>query len=295
MGKRGLIIGAALQGLGQGVMVHAEAVRQRALRQMEIDARARSDAENRSFQAEQNRLTRENTTAEAQKTRDHQTEMQQEQIGATQFNNMSTLAAQQTMRREDNATRENIAATEAGARRGLVVSTRVDEDGNVKGVTAGGEVKDLGFKEVKKELTAEQKLFVDTAVKTSAMFDEETGRQTGVDAEKLATQLKKSKDPKIRELGEMLGTSEDPEAAAAELMAGIAEARDTNAASAEAGEPTPSANRGLTPPKEAKEGKDAGMGSRGNPHKPMSDEDFQKIPAGEFYIDPDDNKIYRKN
>jgi len=294
MGKRGLIIGAALQGLGQGVMVHAEAVRQRALRQMEIDARARSDEANRTFQAEQNRLTRENTSAEAQKTRDHQEAMQSEQIGATQFNNMATIAAQQTRSREDNATRERISANETATRRGLIVSTRVDEEGNVKGVTAGGETKDLGFKEVQKEMTGSQKLAIEAARTAATVIDPSTERPT-VDTEKFTNMLKGSKDPKVREIGEMLGSTEDPAKALAELTAGLDEARATNDASAEAGEPTPAANRGLKAPAK-EEAKDNGAtGSRANPHKPLNDDDFQKIAKGEFYIDPEDNQVYRKN
>jgi len=248
MGKRGLLLaGAALQGIGAGVISHAETVRQRALRQMEIDAANARDAQNRAFQAEENRQNRE-----------FQGEQTDKQIGAQQFSTMQTIAAQTTRQRESDASAEertrmqesgaNTRAEMADTRaRGLIVSTRTDADGNVKGITAGGEVKDMGFKELKKEMTAEQKLFVDQARLTSATFDPETGRQTGFDAEAMATKLKKSTDPKLRELGEMLATSEDPQAAAAELLAGLEEAKQTNAASAEAGEPTPAANRGLAP------------------------------------------------
>lgn len=296
MGKRGLLLaGAALQGIGAGVISHAETVRQRALRQMEIDAQNARDEQNRTFQAEQN-----------QQNREFQADQTDKQIGAQQFSTMQTLAAQQTRGREsDAAALERTQMQESGANtraemadtraRGLITRVDTDADGNAVGITAGGEKKDLGYKQLKKEMTAEQKLFVDQARLTSATFDPETGRQTGFDAEAMATKLKKSTDPKLRELGEMLATSEDPQAAAAELMAGLEEAKQTNAASAEAGEPTPAANRGLAPTaKEPAKQEDTKMGSRANPHKPTTEEDFAKVQPGEFYVDPEDNKIYQR-
>lgn len=264
MVKRGLMIaGAALQGIGQGVISHAETVRQRALRQMEIDAANAREERRMTFETEQNQLNRE-----------HQADQTDRQIGAQQWNTTATIAAQQTRGREDNATREKIAATEAAARsadtaarRGLLIGTRTDEEGNVRGITAEGEVKDLGFKELAKEMTAEQKLAVDTAVKASTEMNEEG--KSAVNPAKLAQMLKGSEDPKVRNIGNMIGTG-DAEALLADLEAGVAEARDTNAATLEAGEPTPAEMRGLTPV-----GKDRPQGASS---QPMGDEPPENAP-----------------
>lgn len=293
--KRGLLLaGAALQGIGAGVASHAETVRQRALRQMEIDAQNARDENNRAFQAQENQNNREFQATQTDK-----------QIGAQEFNTMQTIAAQTTRQRESDASAEertrmqeagaNSRAASADSRaRGLITRVDTDADGNAVGITAGGEKKDLGYKVLAKEMTAEQKLAVDTAVKAATEVDQESGKAT-VNADRLAGMLKGSKDPKVRNIGEMLN-SQNADALLADLTAGQAEARATNEASIEAGEPTPAENRGMGPSaKDPPKMEDNKLGARGNPHKPMSEADFAKIPQGEFYVDPDDNKVYRKN
>jgi len=286
MAKRGLmVVGAALQGIGAGITVHAESVRQKALRQMEIDAQNARDDKRMAYDAEQNRLTREN-----------QNENTDKQIGAQQFNTMATLAGAQTRGREDNASREQISAddnaarvavterqiaataADTAARRGLIVEKSVDAEGNVRGIAADGTVKDLGITEAVKEVSANSRLAVTTAITAATKTDPTSGLKS-VDATQLAETLSQSDDKNVKAIGDMLKAgSPEAQQAAADELASLTEARETNEASTAAGAPTPT-RRGLDPGESPAEAAPAPAGPAAEAQKQTGDEPPENAPA----------------
>lgn len=292
MGRnRGLMIaGGLLSGLGTGITAQANALKERALRQMEIDAAAARQAESIAAQHVEGEATRANATANTAT-----------QIGAQKDINAATIKAAGEREEAGNRSREKISGDDNSTRRGLIVSTYTDDNDELHGLTAGGEDKPTGHKVKSKDLKAEEKLAVDAAIKASTEIDPETQKAT-VNTAKLSKMLLNSESKAVQSVGKMVAAGQpiegvDPayETPGNAPLGGSADnaALDDATAGASNG---PTVGRGLVQPAApTSPAADSGRpGSKAAPHKPMNDDDMARIQSGEYYIDPDDGKLYVK-
>lgn len=218
---------------------------------------------------------------------------------------------------------------------GLLANTQPDAAGNVQGVTRGGDVIDLGFKAQPKAnaaqsgMSAGDKRILDAATAIYTAKDSDTGIEK-TDWSKVATHLRKRGHAALAQLvdpGKDASTTIDvssdqyleaqrmaeewtsdqagffstdesdfadhggnkAQALQAKTMEFYQQLTGTKPAASET--KRPSGGTGII----AIDRSGGGSGTQASPHTPKTQDEYDQIPSGSYYVDPESGKTFKKS
>ncbi len=207
-------------------------------------------------------------------------------------------------------------------RRGLLTSTTTDAGGNLIGITAGGDTKDLGIKDFKSMIAGLGLSTRDNALIKSVTAAETTGKGSFegevVNRDNIAKRLIQRGRPDLAKLvGPMEATSSQPGVDSPEYRKADEEAQKivdeqagffstdktdfakyggsrTQAQIAKrkellGGKSAPAATI------DAQAGSKTPAGTQDDPHRPTTKAELDALPSGAIYLNPSDGKLYRKD
>lgn len=262
MGRGLRVLGGFLQGLGTGVTNQANASREQALKQMELDAADRRQAA---------LLQSEETTHALDRA--HATDLSDAQIKSAQTIDTKNLSAADQRTQEEIAGRVKVQGLENEGRRGLLKTLFTDDQGNTYPVSEGGVKGALLGKTTPKDITPDEKLAVDAAMTANTVqdIDPDSGKVTkSINQDGVAALLQKHPNPRVQAIGKMFAAGQMPTGMDVDPDAPGSATVTPDGATKQATAP-----RGLTPP----------VGAAGN-----GDIDL-KAKADQIKQDYTDNKI----
>lgn len=274
------VAGGILGGLGQGLVRRAEVEREDKLIANEEARQDRIRSEER--QRDEEMFLREQAIIRAREIRESI------QRGVEREEDRADRIAANTA---DRVSRENESAADRESRENEVADVLVDEGRNAVAVTRSGKQRGLGVKVAPPArsggstaddsgISAGDRRLLETLESRFTTADDVTGAKT-TDWNAITKALRDQGRTDLADMlgGALSGEGEDVSDPALREYFGIVDQARANA--------------GAKPGARASGG--AGVGTESNPAKPTTQEEFDALPSGAVFLDPDDGKLYRKN